>query len=254
MKSSLTTKGSIARHHAAGFGTGTGADYKPWINVHHFSSSGKSTRASGWHTGRMQTFFSDPEYHFFLLLEWDDNVTDIREQFPLTPQEEINEICGILGIKIPRIPGAEAEMTRTTDFLVTTKSGEEAWAIKPAKKLEDLRILEKLDIERTYWERRGIPFGVSTEKEIDPTTVKNIQWIHKNRTFEGDEETLPTIRKYLEAELGDTALWEVCRDGDELLGLNTGDCLAAAKHFIATKTWKIDITKPLSTRTKLSLQ
>jgi len=49
----------------------------------------------------MQTFFSDPEYHFFLLLEWDDNITDIREQFPLTPQEEINEICEILRIKFP---------------------------------------------------------------------------------------------------------------------------------------------------------
>lgn len=148
------------RQHRGSSGTGKGKNYKPWIRVHDISSLGKSTRRRGRKTDRTHTFFSDLEYHFFLLLEWDDSVVDIQEQYPLFPQAEIEQIADALGVKVPHIVGEKAPMTMTTDFLVTTKIGKEAWSIKPARALEKRRTLEKLEIERIYWDRRGVSFGM----------------------------------------------------------------------------------------------
>ena len=58
----------------------------------------------------------------------------------------------------------------TTDFLITiTNSGgttHVARTIKPSKELENERTIEKFEIERSYWEERGIDWGIITEKEI----------------------------------------------------------------------------------------
>src|SRR5699024_850271 len=40
------------------------------------------------------------------------------------------------------------------------------------------RVLEKFEIERVYWERRGISWGIVTEEEIDKTVARNISYIH----------------------------------------------------------------------------
>lgn len=249
----LLTSNSIAQHVAKGYGTGKGASYKPWLEIRHVSSSGKSTRVQGWHTKRMHSFLSDLEYNFFLLLEWDDDILDIQEQFPLFPQEEINEICDALAVRIPRLPKATVEMVRTTDFLVTSKIGKEAWSIKPARQLENKRVLEKLDIERAYWERRGIPFSVITENEIETIPAKNIRWFHGNRTNDTPSDLLRKIRGVLESVIPTSILGEACREADELLGLTAGSSMSAVKHFIASKKWKVNIAKEISPQKPLAL-
>lgn len=242
---SLSTEAAIKRHQALGYGTGEGKDYKPWVGIHHFSSSGKSTRCQGWHTGRTHTFFSDLEYYFFLLLEWDNQIKDIQEQYPLFPQAEINEICDALAVKTPTIVGANDPMTRTTDFLVTTLTGKEAWAVKPSTQLEKRRTIEKLEIERIYWERRGIPFAVVTEKEIPKTRSKNIKWIHGNRTFDGNQSEADAVRNFLETGIHERPIGALCREGDVLLELPHGKCMETIKHLLATKAWRVDMDEEI---------
>jgi hypothetical protein len=243
---SLSTEAAIKRHIDLGYGVGEGKDYKPWIGIHHFSSSGKSTRCQGWHTGRTHTFFSDPEYHFFLLLEWDDQIKDIQEQYPLFPQTEINEICEALAINVPKLVGTSESMTRTTDFLVTTLTGKEAWAVKPSAQLESRRTVEKLEIERIYWERRGIPFAVVAEREIPKVITKNIKWIHGNRMFDGDRSEINTVRGFLETKVHEEPIGKLCREGDDLLGLPHGKCMETIKHLLATKAWRVDMNEEVS--------
>ena len=55
-------------------------------------------------TGRQHEFLSDLERNYFYLTEFSDAVLDIREQFPLLPQEETIVIAEELGIKHPADP------------------------------------------------------------------------------------------------------------------------------------------------------
>lgn len=71
-----------------GRGQGHGSDYKPWINIQDVPSLGRVSRIKGIKTNRQHEFLSDLERNFFYLLEYSNNVVDIREQFPLLPLEE----------------------------------------------------------------------------------------------------------------------------------------------------------------------
>ncbi|MBN6206680.1 hypothetical protein JYK21_09445 [Ralstonia pickettii] len=71
-----------------GRGTGSGADYQPWLNILDVSSLGRSTRFKGIKTGRQHEFLSGLERNYFYFTEFSNDVVEIREQFPLLPQEE----------------------------------------------------------------------------------------------------------------------------------------------------------------------
>ena len=70
----------------AGYGQGHGRDYKPCKTVQNFSSIGRSHRVQGRVSKRLHHLFSDLELSTFLLLDWNQNVTDIREHYPLDIQ------------------------------------------------------------------------------------------------------------------------------------------------------------------------
>lgn len=231
----------------------SGRDYEPWLRVHHYSSSGKSTRAWGVKTGRTHTFLSDLEYHFFLLAEWDGLVKDIREQFPLLPVGETQEICKALGVRHPKKPQSGDDIVMTTDFLLSTEQRQEAWSIEPSDRLEKRRVLEKLEIERIYWQRRDVPFHIVTEKEIPAVTVKNIKWIRGVLAHQCSPERLKQTQEFFERTGRGKPIGDVCRESDDIFGLCVGDSLSSLKLLLATKQWKIDIGEPLSTKTILNL-
>src|SRR5690606_14052665 len=70
----------------------------------------------------------------------------------------------------------------TTDFLLTIDKGdglvEVARTIKMKDDLLNERVLEKFEIERVYWERRQIDWGIVTELEIPKEMARNISYIH----------------------------------------------------------------------------
>lgn len=71
------------KHLRAGRGQGIGASYIPWILVQDFSSKGMAARVQGAKTGRAHHLMSNLETNFFFILDWSDDVLDIREQYPL---------------------------------------------------------------------------------------------------------------------------------------------------------------------------
>jgi len=70
----------------------------------------------------MHSFLSQLELQVFFLLDWEDEVVDIREQFPLFPQETTKEICQALGLKHPQEPKAETEMVMTQTLSLPFKT------------------------------------------------------------------------------------------------------------------------------------
>jgi hypothetical protein len=109
----------INRWKSQGLGQGEPAAYKPWIDVRSFSSKGRVSRAPGVTTGREHHLLSDNEDNFCLIADYAKSVVDIREQFPLLPEEHTQRIAGHLGICHPRYPNSKTMMVMTTDFLLT---------------------------------------------------------------------------------------------------------------------------------------
>ena len=78
-----------------GRGIGTGKDYRPFIQIHDFPSLGICTRIKSETVGRVHHLFSRNELAFFYILDFDDDVIDIREQYPLLDPEDPHDLSGL---------------------------------------------------------------------------------------------------------------------------------------------------------------
>ena len=196
----------------AGFGQGEGATYKPFMYVRDVPSSGNSNTVRSWATGRTQHYLSRQEFKVHLLAEYTPYILDIREQFALLPWDETQSIASRTGLKHPRYPGTATPTVVTTDLLLSMRRPDGVDLIAISVKLKkDLtpRALEKLLIERLYWNRRGIRWILATEDNIPNTRAENLQFFemalnddrasqsgidpaHFSRQFEGNHT--PSLR------------------------------------------------------------
>ena len=175
------TDKKIERDLKEGRSQGEGAEYIPWIKVGEISSQGRGHRIKDPKNGREHHFFSDLEADYFWHLIWNDKIVDIREQYPLLPVEEAEAVAQELGYEYPREPGEDTRHVMTTDFLITVDSPEgnhtTARHVKYEKDLAYPRNLEKFEIERLFWENRGIELKAVTERSFDRRVAKNIAFL-----------------------------------------------------------------------------
>ncbi|MCG9785443.1 TnsA endonuclease N-terminal domain-containing protein [Vibrio brasiliensis] len=102
-------------------------------------------------------------------------VIDIREQFPIPLTDSII-ICRQLGIRHPQEKG-ELKIV-TTDLLIDFADGSQlAIPVKPALKLDDKRIIEKLQIEKAFWENLQVPCPIFTDQEVSNELKMNLKWL-----------------------------------------------------------------------------
>jgi hypothetical protein len=248
-----------------GRGQGRGKEYRLWLTIHDFPSQGRSTRAPGWKTGRVQHFLSDHEVRYFYLLEWSDSVTDIREQFPLIEYEIAQEIAKDMGIKYPVDDASGFPYILTTDFLISIfsngKTIEIARTVKPAKDLESTRVIEKFELERRYWTAKGVDWGIVTEHEIPRVLAKNIEVIHPSYKLEATpERDVPnllllarTLKERLRTANGSISGVTTKLDND--MNLSMGTSLSLFKHLVAHKEVLLDMSKRLDfTRSVKTIQ
>jgi len=190
-KSDWTTK-KLDRYTKEARGQGFGKDYKPWIEVTDFSSSGRVSRILGWKTNREHHLMSDGEKGLFYISEWSDRVTDIREQFPLLDLDLCFKIAEEMGVDYNTYSKGDAPHVLTSDFMLTvTREGRciyEARTFKPSKELNNQRTITKLEIEKHYCKRKGICWKIVTEKELPKSLIKNIEWVHSAYQLEDKSE------------------------------------------------------------------
>jgi len=134
-------------------------------------------------TSRVHHYLSDLEYACHVLAEYEPTVEDIREQFALLDWEETQKIADFFGIRHPRYPGSATPTVMTSDLVLTVAKekspGLAVVCVKPFSQVDpenpkNSRTREKLFIEKMYWERRGIPWQLVTEKEIPLMRAQNL--------------------------------------------------------------------------------
>jgi hypothetical protein len=165
------------RYIREGRGQGAGSVYKPWITVRDFPSLGVVSRVKGQTTGRVYHLMSGNETSLFYCLDWSDSVLDIREQYPLSDLTDAVRIAERAQIRYPYDNKSGFPYVMTSDFYVEMKGGSVILSVKPASELEKPRVLEKLEIERRYWSARGVKWELVTEREINRTKARNIEWL-----------------------------------------------------------------------------
>lgn len=227
------------RRVSEGRGQGEKSQYLPWIRVQDFASSGTISRISGSKTGRIHHFMSSGEKDFFYLLEWSDEVIDIREQFPLHDLERATSIASEAGIRYPRDPVSGFPYVLTCDFMIQTQNGLKARTVKRSNELRKKRTIEKLEIERRYWHSLDIDWRLVTEYEIPIIKVRNIEWLHSSFRFSGRQDLAlitDAVRKYFDEK--NNSILATARWIDQRFEFPDGSGLQIVKHLL----WKKIIT------------
>jgi len=261
----LITKEWIERRISKGRGSGSGADYKPWLVIQDFPSLGRVHRILGWKHHRVHHLFSDLERNVFLHHLFPFSVTDIREQFPLLPLEETIEIAREMGVRHPTDPRTKHPVVMTTDLLLSVCQGPygtyQPLTVKYFKDIQKNRVVEKLEIERRYWAAasRNLKLKIVTERQVSMEFVHNMLWIHP---FYWLSELYPlTEREILKIAslLTQLALNEsfplrvVAQRCDRLLRLKVGESLTVIRHLLANRYWEVDMKTRIRTDQRLVL-
>lgn len=241
----------IKRFLKEGRGEGHGSDYQPWLTIQDVSSHGRSTRIHCRKTQREHHLLSDNETAVFLLLDWSDAVTDIREQFPLD-RELTRRIATEMGVAHPIDPHSRTDIVMTTDFFVDMRVGNEIKlmlrSVKPSVELEDNRTLEKQEIERRYWEIKGEDWGLITDTDLPEQRIKNLRWLHEMQSLEHmvspyqgywDDRCTRFLASLSQAN--SMSIKQFARHMENSQGFGTGEVLTTLRHLAANKVISIDL-------------
>ncbi len=243
----INSEAKNARWIKEGRGRGLGANYKPWLTVRDVPSEGRSHRVFGHLTHRTHHLLSDLELATFLLLQWRESSTDIREQFPLD-LSITKRLCEDAGVRHPSVQGVSQLMS--SDFVVSTSDNNNALfalQVKHSSSLEDTRTIEKLEIERRFWLEKQTPWYLVTEKEIPKVVFKNIEWLYSLQGNELElEEELRLFELYLKrvAENPQLTIIDLCKQLDASYSLELGESLFQLRLLLARRYFHFDITVP----------
>lgn len=237
-----------------GYGFGEKENYKPFIGVLDFSSKGYATRLWGNKINRMYQFHSQLEMSFFFIVEWNESIDDVKEQFPLfDANKSLNEVMRIadeLGIVYSKLKDEIYVMT-TDFFIVQIVDGKPVIKIRTVKTSTDLekeRVVEKLRVEKEFFVRRNYDWGIVTEKDIDFDYVNNIRSLRPYKKLDkvgiSNKEAYfiedKLVKAYLEKEL-----ISKMKSMDSAYGFRSGVCLAVLKYLLANNYWSMDMHKKI---------
>ena len=227
--------------------TKSSKNYQPFVKVSDISSLGRSHRVFGHKTKRTHHLLSDLELAVFLMFEWHTNIEDIQEQFPL----DINvtkQIADSIGVKHP---SHRSELTTmTTDFYVISKNAKSithqlALQAKYSTDLEDPRTIEKLEIERRYWEEKSIGFNIITEKDIPKIVTHNIKWLYSSKNIKLNVIDADDIYFYSEQILKNPnlSIINLCKKIDSAYDFSLGIALGKLRKLISQGYISFDVRK-----------
>tara|TARA_R110001599_G_scaffold353856_1_gene600425 strand:+ start:174 stop:1004 length:831 start_codon:yes stop_codon:yes gene_type:complete len=232
------------------YGVGEGKSYKPWLRVQDVKSRGVRSQILGLKTQRTHHTLSSIETEFFYLAEHCDSVIDIREQFPLFPLNLSIKIAESLGIKHPAHPVTDVPIIITTDFLLTRKIHNEiiydAISVKPENESNDLRVLEKLEIERVWWELIGVSFNFYTGNELTKIQSSNINWAtHPIRTTAKGYSQFEIEAALSLITIGKQCIRDLCNMFVHEIGVDHDEALNLFRFLIAYKRLTVDMSYTL---------
>lgn len=233
------------------YGIGQGSEYKPWLRIQDVKSEGKRSLIYGRKSQRDHHMMSSIENEHFHLAEFSCNVVDIREQFPIFPLNFTQKVAKILGVEHPTHPHTKEPIIMTTDQLLTIDTPQgiiyHAVSVKPEDESSDLRVLEKLDIERVCWELLGVKFRYFTGNELTRVQSSNLEWasspFRENPTsfsFEQLDYALSIIN------VGQLFIEDLCNQFISMNITSHDDALLLVRFLIADHLIDVDLSTNIS--------
>ncbi len=230
-----------------GRGTGDMGDYKPWITIYDFPSKGKVVRILGKKTNRIHHLLSQLEKIYFLILDNDPSVEDIKEQFPL-PLYHTQLIAAELKIKHPCVNGFSYVMT--TDFFYKQNGAWHAVQIKTTEDAEKERVKEKFAVEKAYYEKIGVDWKALTEKDLPPIVAENYFWLNSGEAL---EKLIPDSEKRRNMKLAFLKLYDdytipfqaILATMDDLCALQAGTTMQLFKSCILDNSISLNPLEPI---------
>lgn len=236
-------------------GRGQGEEeYKPWIEVADIPSRGRVTRIFSSKMNRVMHLLSDMQAMYYYLLEFDESVINVKEQYPLL---DIGDIVDHLDESLlKRLKNSDGTpLIIVTTFLITARNenGElysYARSIKDRNELEKRATLERLEIQRRYYESRNIDWAIVTAEEINKQKARNVEWV------------LPTLKiedfglSYNEVNLFSPYLVDVLQSSmdpirvalqsfERAYKLMEGTGLTLFRYLIASRRIEVNMNKPI---------
>ena len=155
-------------------------EYKSAIKVSDFSSKGTVSRIFSKKTGRIHHLLSVLETNVFTLLDFNKNVIDINEHYELY---DVRELIDDLDIDFSSFKDKNKNDYKiSTTFLITLKNNEKvAISCKNYSELYKNNVQLYLEIQRRYWKRKNIEWGIVTNKDINEIKLKNIKWLNLSK-------------------------------------------------------------------------
>ncbi|MFL0163958.1 TnsA endonuclease N-terminal domain-containing protein [Candidatus Clostridium helianthi] len=255
MNNEIEISNKYRKHIKEDRGIGEGADYIPWTKINEFSSKGRATRIMGIKTKRIHHFHSDNQLRAFLIFEWSNKVTDIRECYPLLDLMETVDDKDNLALDKFSDSEPGNQFVITTNFLLTLREPDEkikyiARAIKNCSELNKKITIEKLEIEKRYWRARGIEFKVITDKELDRQLCKNIQWVREtlldNSGGVEEKDKLSTQLYFHLSNNKGIIVKDVLKDFESRYDVVKGTALYLFRYLLAIKRITMDMTQPIN--------
>lgn len=163
--------------------------------------------------------------------------------------EDTVRIAEELGLPHGRYQGAPQVLT--SDFLVDFDDPQRPVVAIQAKYSSDLQrpeIIERLELERRYWQEKGIPWTIVTEREVSKEAFANIQWLYPAQAE--DDISLDDLEHYQQLFLyefqrhPDWRLTAIAQGLDTSGQLEPGQALYWLRQLLARHCFLFDIGKP----------
>lgn len=238
-----------------GRGKGDFESYKPWLTAQDFSYSGRTSKILGNKINRVHHFFNDLEKQCFFLWEWDQRIIDVKEYYPLLDLYDIVDMDDI-NTNAFKDKYTNEPYVLTTTFLVimrTIGGGIDCFARSVNYKLdlEKSATIEKLELERRYWEAQGISWALVTEDDIPKEKANNIQWFHgiinEYKNYDMDEESVIRLcGEFLDyANSSNLSIIKLAKDFEMKNSLKEGTGIFIFKYLLAARVVEIDMNKSI---------
>lgn len=231
-----------------GRGQGKFRNYNPWLTIRDVKSPVGCSRIWSQKFKRTIHTLSYGETLAFFILERQDDVVDVREQYPLDPANT-RDICHEMGLQHPGVGGRDIVMT--SDFLVTYSRNAQfsykAIQIKDTREtLLEPRTNSKLQVEEKYWERKGVPYAIWLSSEFTPDLKANFKLLSgvRNTLTRLTDQDLRFISDLMMeiTEAAPELPYSECSHLIELHGtqLSLSDCL---RILVACKLWNFPLAQ-----------
>ena len=230
--------------HKQGRGLGSKDSWIPWCQVHDFGGRGRKHQIPSQIFKRSRHALSQIEANLIFVVEMADNVADSREQFPLKlPDTKL--IASKLGISHPISPDGKSEIM-STDLLIDYKNGtQRAIAIKSSSDLFNARVIEKLQIEKEYWNDKGVDWKLITERDFPDALVYNVRQL---RSYFQIQDNLSSVlfEKLKEYKSREHSISKVIGIISKEMKIPSGRGMEIFKHLCAKRLLKFDYYRPFT--------